>query len=169
LPDVVVFCEWVPSEFNVHVPLTCSDPVTGTDEQPILNNDTSSSPVTFRHDGVAVQVPIASPPQGVTFVTLSQDAGAAPLPELPDEPPLALKPPLPLEPLVALKPPLPPEPPVVLKPPLPALPDDVFSPHATVTAPSETAKDASTIKRILFIVKSPVAIRTRWAGGCRRE
>lgn len=117
VPDVVVLSEYVPSELAIHDPPTSRDPVTGADVQPRVKRDRSSSPVTFRHEDVAVQVSTTLPPQAVP---LEQEATTFPLlllepkvPELdcalpPDRPELA--PPLPL---VPLEPTAAPDPPVL--------------------------------------------------------
>ena len=79
-PDVTVSSAYVESGFALHVPLTCRDPVTGAERQPVPANDRSSSPDTSRQDETTVQVPLTSPVQGVTF---EQVGPAPPLPRLP--------------------------------------------------------------------------------------
>jgi hypothetical protein len=126
VPVVVVLSEYVPSELAVHVPVTSRDPVTGADEQSMPINDTSSSPVTFRHDDVTFQVPTTLPLQGVTF---GQSTGwllppLPALPPLPGDPPFAFEPPLELPPVPPALPPLelPPVPPAPPPPELPPVP-----------------------------------------------
>jgi hypothetical protein len=115
LPDVVVLSKYVPSALAVHVPVTWREPETGADGHPAPTDAKSSSPATFKHDDVTVQVPSTSPPHGAT---LEQEPVAPPLPELP---PVATAPPRPeLPPVTA--PPLLELPPVVTTPPLLELP-----------------------------------------------
>jgi hypothetical protein len=124
--------------------------VTGADKHPAPNHDRSSSPVTFRHEGVTVQAPTRSPPQGVTLdVTLEQDA--PPPPPLPPDPvpPDPILPPVPPEPVAPPRPGVPPVtvappepasgcvPPVVL-PPAPPVPLVPCPPVPTVTLPVPT-------------------------------
>jgi len=101
-------------------------------------NDKSSSPVTFRHDDVTVQVPTTLPPQGVT---LSQDALPPPLPELPpvSTPPELLElPPVSTPPELLELPPVPTPPPPLELPPVP---DGLSSSelHAPEITPNATA------------------------------
>lgn len=123
VPEVIVLSEYVPSELANHDPVTSRDPVTGADVQPRVKRDRSSSPVTFRHEDVAVQVPTMLPPHAVP---LEQEATTFPLlllepkvPELdcalapdPPEPALPLEPAAPLL-LFPLEPNAAPDPPVL--------------------------------------------------------
>src|ERR1039457_3259431 len=71
-------------------------PVIGADEQLRPYKEGSSEPDTFKHDEVAFQVPVRSPPHGATLV--QEAPPPAPLvwllPPLPVSPPLAIRPPL---------------------------------------------------------------------------
>src|ERR1017187_1411959 len=93
-------------------------PVIGADEQLRPYKEGSSEPDTFKHDEVAFQVPVRSPPHGAT---LEQEAPPpAPLvwppPPPPVLPPLAISPPLPVTPPAAEAPPVELAPPAALPP-----------------------------------------------------
>src|SRR5580765_1949314 len=88
-PVVTVLSVYVPLALAVQVPVTCSDPVTGTVLHPRLASMTSMSPDSARHDDVTVQVPTTEPPQAVPP---GQFGGAPPAPVVP---PVALAPPAP--------------------------------------------------------------------------
>jgi hypothetical protein len=111
-------------------------------------------PLNFKQDGATVQVPVTSPPHGVTFVVSEQD-DPPPLPELPPAlaPPLPTAPPLPEEPpdLVAELPPVVELPPDVELPPVPdGVPE--LELHAPETIPNAIAiarTDWTFIERLL--------------------
>jgi hypothetical protein len=63
VPVVTVLSVYVVSPFAVHVPVTCSEPVTGTVGHPRLASTTSMSPATVKQDEVTLQVPRTDPPQ----------------------------------------------------------------------------------------------------------
>lgn len=98
-PVVTVLSVYVPSLFAVHVPVTCSDPVTGTVLHPRLASVTSMFPARARQDDVTLQVPITEPPQGVTPGQLCAPA-VPPEPVVLPVPPELAVPPVPPEPVV---------------------------------------------------------------------
>ena len=99
VPAVTVLSVYVPSLFAVHVPVTCSDPVTGTLAHPRLDRETSMSPASARHDDVTLQVPTTDPPQ-VGPPGQFWGADVPPVPPEPVVPPVP--PPVVLEPLQPL-------------------------------------------------------------------
>jgi len=108
-PVVTVLSVYDPSGLAIQVPVTCKDPLTGTDGHPRLANMTSMSPDSARHDDVTFQVPTTEPPHAVTPGQLGTD------PPLPVVAPVGVAPP---EPVV---PPVPPDWPVELLQPPPAM------------------------------------------------
>jgi hypothetical protein len=144
VPVVVVPSTNVPSALAVQVPVTCRVPVTCPVGHDKANRACmSNSPDRLRQAEATVQVPVTTPPHGVTLAVGVHDTPppAPPLLELPPVcPPLLELPPLPVPPF-PVTPPLPEEPPVfaVVLPPV----DDVLEPepqaptidtHATAVA-----------------------------------
>ena len=117
--------------------------MTGADGQPAPASDRSSSPVTFIHDDVTVQVPTTSPPQGSTLEHAAASGGwlVLVLPPLPREPPFPVEPALVLPPL-RVPPPLPELPPVPPDPSpmgLPLQPRVAIAPASTTELTSPTS------------------------------
>lgn len=166
-PDVVVPSVYVPLELAVQVPLTLREPVIvallqlrGSSPPAVM----SRFPLNFRHDGVTVQVPTTSPPQGVTLAVALQDDPPLPgLPPVPTAPPLLELPPVPTTPPLLELPPVPTVPPLLPEDPpdlaveLPPVPDgvpvppDVHAPEiiANVIAIAKTT-DWTFIARLLL-------------------
>jgi hypothetical protein len=95
VPVVIVPSVYVPSELAVHVPVTDSEPVTDTVEQPTPSVVTSTVPPRARHEDITLHVPTTLPPQAVTF----EQAPPPPPPDPPAElPPVPTVPPLELPP-----------------------------------------------------------------------
>jgi hypothetical protein len=67
VPVVVVPSVYDPPEVAVHVPDTCSDPVTGAAVHPTPSDVRSTWPLMFKQEPATVHVPTTLPPQAVTF------------------------------------------------------------------------------------------------------
>src|SRR4029079_17213803 len=68
--------------------LTWRVPVTGAGGQFNPASDRSTSPDTFRHDDITVQVPTTLPPQTATLVQVPPPVELPPVPLLPELPPV---------------------------------------------------------------------------------
>ena len=104
-PVVVVPSLYVPSLLAVQVPVTSSEPVTGTVLHPRLARVTSMSPDKVRHDDITFHVPTTEPPQGVAVEHFG--GPCVPPDPLPEDPPLPVVPPLADEPPLPCFPPEP--------------------------------------------------------------